>query len=66
MFVKQSDAPQAATKWKSKSTTFWPNPVPKGMWCQWSVSNPKMNLQSNIGNCMSNQIFFMSIYVKMK
>ena len=25
---------------KSLSPTFWPRPIPRGMWCQWSVRNP--------------------------
>ena len=39
----------------SLSLTFWPRPTPRGMWCQWSVSNPKMNLQSKFGYCMTTQ-----------
>ena len=30
---------------KSLSPTFWLHPTPRGMWCQWSVRNPYMNLQ---------------------
>ena len=34
---------------KSPSHSFWPRPTPRGRWCQWSVKNPKMNLQSKFG-----------------
>ena len=40
---------------KFLSPTFWPRPTPRGMWCQWSVRNPLMNLQSKFGNCITTQ-----------
>ena len=40
---------------KSITPTFWPRPSPRGMWCQWSVSNHYMKLQSKFGYCMTTQ-----------
>ena len=34
---------------KSLCPTFWSCPTPRGMWCQWSVRNQWMNLQSKFG-----------------
>ena len=38
----------------SKSYILTP-PNPKGMWCQWCVSNPYLNLQSKFGYCTTTQ-----------
>ena len=48
LFVKHGCP--AATKPKSLCFTNWPHPL-KGMWCQWNVSNPWMNLQSKLDYC---------------
>ena len=49
---RQQQSPNMA---KSLSPKFWPRPAPRGMWCQWSVSNHYMNLQSKFGYCMTTQ-----------
>ena len=40
---------------KSLSPTFWPHPIPWDMWCQWSVSNHEMSLQSKFSKCIITQ-----------
>ena len=58
---RQSDVnPQynQPTNNRGASPTSWPRPTPRGRWCQWSVSNPKMNLQSKFGYCMTTQTLF--------
>ena len=48
---------------KSLSPKFWPCPTPRGMWCQWSVRNPWMNLQSKFGYCMTIQTLNIALCV---
>ena len=43
MCLWNTDAPrrqQSQNMAKSLSAKFWPHPIPRGMWCQWGVSNP--------------------------
>ena len=55
MFVKHG-CPGGNKLWQNfLSPTFWPCPKTRGMWCQWSVRNPKMNLQSKFGYCIITQ-----------
>ena len=39
----------------SKSYILTP-PHPRGRWCQWSMSNPYMNLQSKFGYCITQTL----------
>ena len=38
---------------KSRSSSFWPRPIPRGVWCHWSMSKPWMDLQSKFGYYMA-------------
>ena len=38
----------------ASATSFW---LRRDMWCQWSVRNPHMNVQSKFGYCMTIQTF---------
>ena len=43
---------QSQNQEKSQSPKFWPWPTPRGIWCQGSVRNPYLNLQSRFGNLL--------------
>ena len=49
---------------KPLSPRFWPRPTPRGMWCQWSVRNPWMNLQSKFGYCKTIQTLNIALLSK--
>ena len=64
--LRNTDAPggNKVQIWqKSLSPKFWPCPNLRGMWCQWSVSNPYMNLQSKFGYCIISQTLNIALYV---
>ena len=48
---------------KSLSPTFLLCHTPRDLWCQWSVSNPQMNLESNFGYFMTKQTLNIALYM---
>ena len=46
---------QSLSMAKSLSPTFWSCLTPRGTWCQWSVSDPKMKVQSKFDYCIITQ-----------
>ena len=61
-FGRTGVMPLEATKSKSVSHTFLPNPASRGMWWQWSVSNPWMYLQSKFCYCVTTKNLNIAIY----
>ena len=49
---------------KFVSPKFWPRPNPRGMWCQWSVRNPWMNLQSKFGYTRPPKLYILRFVYK--
>ena len=66
MCLRNTDAPGSnkVNMAKSLSPKFWPHPTPRGMWCQWGVSNPKMNLQSKFGYCITTQTLIIALFIE--
>ena len=55
VFVKHGCPRWQQSKKNMASPIFRPCPSPRGTWCEWSVRNPKMNLQSRFGYCIITQ-----------
>ena len=65
MFVKHGcpRRQQSQNKAKISKSYILTLPHPRCTWCQWSVSNPKMNLQSKFGYCIITQTLNITLFV---
>ena len=59
VFLWNMDAPTGKKVKICKSYIFIPS-TPREIWCQWSVHNPYMNLQSKFGYCITTQVLHLT------